>query len=157
VENRLTSMMALAASVNTGEISRRSRLFTQRISYFSFSRTRIAVAYTFQGTIKRVLVVYMQTPHHWQGLTTQRLHNKTWRWTYGRGNANFSKKAQAQMFQLWDLRPILWHLSVSTASLTYEFEHWRKKIRGRNDRNASEKTDKAEGKTGGKKKQIQSK
>jgi hypothetical protein len=39
-----SSMMALAASVNTGEISRRSRLFTQRISYFSFSRTRIAVA-----------------------------------------------------------------------------------------------------------------
>ncbi len=51
------------------------------------------------------------------------------------------------MFQLWDLRPILWHLSVSTASLTYEFEHWRKKIRGRNDRNASEKTEKAEEKT----------
>jgi hypothetical protein len=41
---------------------------------------------------------------------------------------------------------------VSTASLTYEFEHWRKKIRGRNDRNASEKTEKAEGKTGGAKK-----
>jgi hypothetical protein len=30
--NKLTSMMALAASVNTGEMSRRSRLFTMNLS-----------------------------------------------------------------------------------------------------------------------------